>query len=128
MPKLSAARLVQMTSQLAFNSVHTHFFRTNLMQNRKVSSIFILEKLQPFKCKIAASLACLALSFFVNSAWAQLTVTGADQIGSVPLTPTRTRAPGNLIAGLIPTVANGNFGEYTRSEERRVGKECRSRW
>jgi hypothetical protein len=60
-----------------------------------------------------ATLTSLALFFLVSSASSQITVTGTNQIGTVPLTPTWTAASGSLISGLVPTVANGNFGEYT---------------
>jgi alpha-L-rhamnosidase len=50
---------------------------------------------------------------FVNSALSQIVITGTNQTGSVPLNPTWIAASGSLIAGLVPTVANGNFGEYT---------------
>jgi alpha-L-rhamnosidase len=59
-----------------------------------------------------ASLTFLALVFLVSSASAQLTVTGTNQTGAVPLTPTWTAVPGSLISGLVPTVANGDFAEY----------------
>jgi|GEM_PF-1656921 len=81
-----------------------------------------MEKSQQFKCKIAGSLACLVLLFFVNSASAQLTVTGADQMGAVPLTPTWAAASGSLISGLVSTVANGNFGEYTGANANNLTK------
>jgi alpha-L-rhamnosidase len=55
----------------------------------------------------------LAVLFLVRSASSQTTVTGTNQTGSVPFTPTWVSAPGSLLAGLVPTVANGNFGEYT---------------
>ena len=55
----------------------------------------------------------LAVLFLVKSASSQTTVTGTNQTGSVPFTPTWVSAPGSLLAGLVPTVANGNFGEYT---------------
>ena len=47
---------------------------------------FIMKRIQLFKCKTAASLAGVALLIFVNSASSQLTVTGANQLGAVPLT------------------------------------------
>ena len=78
-----------------------------------------MEKPPTFKCKIAAS---LALLFIANCASAQLTVTGADHTGSVPLNPTWTMAAGSLISGLLPTVASGNFGEYTGANSRNLTK------
>ena len=33
-----------------------------------------------------------------------------------------------LIAVLVAAIGGGSYFGYTRSEERRVGKECRSRW
>jgi hypothetical protein len=85
------------------------------------TEIFSMEKPQPFK-KIAAGLACLALLLLVHPARAQLTVTGTDQLGAVPLTPAWTAASGSLIAGLTPTVANGNFGEYTGANANNLTK------
>ena len=73
----------------------------------------MIEPAGQLKCNAAASLACLALLIFIHSAQAQVTVTGADMIGSVPLTPTWSAPAGNLISGLVPTVATGNFSEYT---------------
>src|SRR2546426_9068959 len=35
---------------------------------------------------------------------------------------------GAVTCGRISTVSSSSGGMYTRSEERRVGKECRSRW
>jgi hypothetical protein len=72
-----------------------------------------MNKTQMFDYKIVTRLAFLALLFFVSSASAQLTVTGADQTGPVPHTPTWVPASGSLISGLAPTVTAGNFGEYT---------------
>ena len=60
-----------------------------------------------------ASLTFLALFFLVSSASSQITVTGTNQTGAVPFTPPWTTVSGSLISGLVPTVANGNFGEYT---------------
>jgi len=62
---------------------------------------------------ILESLTFLALIFLVSSAHSQLTVTGTNQFGAVPFTPTWVGASNSLIAGLVPTVADGNFGEYT---------------
>jgi hypothetical protein len=90
----SAASLAPMTSQLTFNSIRS-------------------------KSKFAV---CLALLFFVNSGVAQLTVTGTDQRGAVPLTPAWSRVSGSLISGLVPTVANGNFGEYTGASANNLTK------
>lgn len=71
-----------------------------------------MKKLQLTKYKAAAGLAGLALLVLASSAPAQLTVTGANQLGAVPLTPTWSAASGSLISGLAPTAANGNFGEF----------------
>lgn len=65
------------------------------------------------KYKFATNLLWLALFFFVSPARAQLAVTGADQTGAVPLTPTWTAAANSLLAGRTPTVALGNFSQYT---------------
>src|ERR1700733_6248223 len=62
---------------------------------------------------IVESLTFLALMFLVSSADSQLTVTGTNQFGAMPFTPTWVGASNSVIAGLVPTVANGNFGEYT---------------
>lgn len=63
--------------------------------------------------KIAARLACLAALIFGNSASAQLTVTTANQQGSLntwPFTPSWIVNTNNsLIFGLVPTTALGNF-------------------
>jgi alpha-L-rhamnosidase len=55
----------------------------------------------------------LTLFFLVSSVSAQTTVTGTNQVGAVPFSPSWAAAPGSLISGLAPAVANGNFGEYT---------------
>ncbi|HEV2695122.1 MAG TPA: alpha-L-rhamnosidase C-terminal domain-containing protein [Verrucomicrobiae bacterium] len=60
-----------------------------------------------------AVLALLALGWLAAPAFAQITVTGADQAGVVPFTPSWIRANGSLIAGTVPSVANGNFSQYT---------------
>jgi len=60
-----------------------------------------------------AVLALLAWCCLTGPAFAQITITGTNQTGSVPFTPTWVRAAGNLIAGAIPTIANGNFSQYT---------------
>ena len=39
-----------------------------------------------------------------------------------------SRADDNYVNGLIKTLEVGNTEVAARSEERRVGKECRSRW
>jgi alpha-L-rhamnosidase len=72
--------------------------------------------------KSLAPLAFLALFFLVRSALAQLTITGTNQTGSVPLTPAWTAASGSLISGLVPTVATGNFGEYTGANANNLTK------
>ena len=54
-----------------------------------------------------------ALLLFVSSASSQLTVTGFDQIGAVPLIPTWAATSNSLIAGLAPVVAVGDFSQYT---------------
>src|SRR5260370_28486526 len=69
-----------------------------------------------------AHLTFLALFSLVNSAWSQITVTGTNQLGAVPFTPTWTAASGSLISGLVPTVANGNFGEYTGANANNMTK------
>ena len=61
----------------------------------------------------ASAMAFLMAFLLVGSAPAQLTVTGSNQVGVVPLTPAWTPAADSLISGLAPTVANGDFGEYT---------------
>ena len=67
---------------------------------------------QQLKYKAAIRLACLLPFLFINSAWSQLTVTGANEVGSVPFTPTWKVASGSLVSGLVPTLADGDFGEY----------------
>src|SRR5258708_26190621 len=69
-----------------------------------------------------AALTLLALLDFVSPASSQITVTGTNQMGAVPFTPTWTAAPGSLISGLVPTVANGNFGEYTGANANNLTK------
>lgn len=54
--------------------------------------------------------ACLT---FASSAWATLIVSANSQLGTPPFTPAWTAANNSLISGLVPTTANGNFGEYT---------------
>src|SRR5579864_1722133 len=71
-----------------------------------------MNRLKLLECKIAASLACLALLLFASSAAAQLTVTTTNEHGTAgvwPFTPTWTPASDSLIAGLAPTTATGNF-------------------
>ena len=63
--------------------------------------------------KLAACLVLAAVLAFACSAAAQLTLTGTCQLGAVPLAPTWTVASGSLISRLAPTLARGNFGEYT---------------
>ena len=79
-------------------------------------------KPQPFKWNLATGLVSLALLFFVRPVVAQLTVTGTNQMGAVPLTPAWGRAPGSLISGLAPAVANGDFGEYTGANANNLTK------
>ncbi len=43
-------------------------------------------------------------------------------MGAVPFTPIWTAAPGSLISGLVPMVANGNFGEYTGANANNLTK------
>ena len=75
-----------------------------------------MKKIQLLKWKIAASLACLALLFFVRSAAAQVTVYTANQQGTDPFTPTWVPAQSSsLINGLVPTTANGSFNDQGRS-------------
>jgi hypothetical protein len=83
---------------------------------------FIMKKPHRLKDKTAASLVFLALMFLAGPASAQLTVTGTNQLGAVPLMPTWAAASGSLIAGLAPTVASGNFGEYTGANANNLTK------
>ena len=83
------------------------------MPQRPIVPNFSMKKSQPFKWNLATGLVSLALLLFVHPSVAQLTATGTNQSGSVPFTPTWSRAAGSLISGTVPTVANGNFGEYT---------------
>lgn len=66
------------------------------------------------KCNLL-SLPFLLLLLVIGSARAQITVTGTNQTGPVPFTPTWTTAQGSLISALVPTVAVGNFGQYTNA-------------
>src|SRR5205823_9309014 len=45
---------------------------------------------------------------------------------TTPTHETRSGPPGQSLTKLLPSSAF--FRRFTRSEERRVGKECRSRW
>ena len=82
----------------------------------------MIKQPRQLKCQSAACLAWLTLLVLAIPAQAQLTVTGADLIGSVPLTPTWTAPAGSLISGLAPTVATGNFGEYTGANANNLTK------
>jgi len=73
--------------------------------------------------KNTAPFALLAFIVSVSSALSQIIITGTNQMGAVPLTPTWASAPGNLLAGLAPTVANGNFGEYTGANANNLTKQ-----
>ena len=72
-----------------------------------------MNTLKLIQCKGAVNLASLILLSFANCVSAQLTVTGTNQTGSLPLTPTWAAVSDSLISGLAPAVANGNFGQYT---------------
>jgi alpha-L-rhamnosidase len=65
------------------------------------------------KNRIAKALMLLGFVCFVNSALSQIAITGTNQTGAVPFTPTWVPAPDSLISGQTPAVAGGNFGEYT---------------
>ena len=62
------------------------------------------------KGKAATSLVA-ALLVFVGSAPAALVISTVNQTGPVPFTPTWTPATDSLIAGLVPSMALGNFSE-----------------
>ncbi len=64
------------------------------------------------KWKITASL-CMALLAFGSSAIATVTVTFDNQNGSAPFTPTWTPAIDSLIAGLTPSLTQGDFNQGT---------------
>lgn len=66
--------------------------------------------------------ALLGLLLLVSSAFSQITVTGSDQIGAVPLTPSWTSTTNSLISGLAPTAANGNFSQYTGANANNLTK------
>lgn len=72
-----------------------------------------MNRLKLLECKIAASLACLALLIFTSSASAQLTVTYNHQQGTAsvwPFTPTWVvDQADSLINGLAPSTAVGNW-------------------
>jgi hypothetical protein len=63
-------------------------------------------------CKFAFNLLLLALLALTRSASAQIVVTGSDQTGAVPFTPSWTPVTGGLLDNLAPTTATGNFAEY----------------
>ena len=69
-----------------------------------------------------AALRILALFLFASSARSQIAATGTNQTGTVPLVPTWTVPSGSLVAGLAPSVANGNFGEYTAANANNLTK------
>src|SRR5207244_9900880 len=61
-------------------------------------------------------------------------VTGV-QTCALPIYPNRTMIPGMIVSAVVvepwgahPSYAQGYYDRDNRSEERRVGKECRSRW
>lgn len=70
----------------------------------------------PGNCSVHrwASLTMMAL---VGSAAAQITVTGTNQTGAVPLTPAWSADADSLLSGLAPTTATGNFGLYTNGDD-----------
>jgi Immunoglobulin I-set domain len=66
-----------------------------------------------FHSRLTTGIAIVLISVLVNSVSASLTVTTANQQGSLPLTPTWLPAPNSLIAELAPSAASGNFSEET---------------
>ncbi len=72
--------------------------------------------------QIKENLTILVLFLLISPASSQITITGTNQTGAVPFTPTWTRASGSSISGLAPTVANGNFGEYTGANANNLTK------
>src|ERR1019366_10344726 len=75
-----------------------------------------------------------SLNSYTNQAGPYATGTGLTVIGSYAYPVTRALSFGANYGYLFQTVTNvqnfGGFypGTFQRSEERRVGKECRSRW
>ena len=72
--------------------------------------------------KILVCLASAAWLALVGGASAQIAVTGTNQTGAVPLSPTWTAASDSLISGLEPTMATGNIGEYTHGNAANLTK------
>lgn len=58
-------------------------------------------------------LVALTLALLPGSARSQVTVAGTTETGTVPFTPSWTRATGSLLDGIQPSVTTGNFGQYT---------------
>src|SRR3712207_8134726 len=56
------------------------------------------------------------------------TIPGFWIIGALMAWAIAWRWQGGLVAGLLLCVADFGVRDEVRSEERRVGKECRSRW
>lgn len=75
--------------------------------------IKFLKSLRRLKLTLAVRLVGAVLLAFTGSIQAALVITTANQTGAVPLTPTWTAATNSLIAGILPSVASGNFSQYT---------------
>ncbi len=65
---------------------------------------------------IVLRMALLCQFLLGSSGFSQITVSGSDQTGILPLTPTWTLATNSIIAGFNPTVTSGNFGQYTGAD------------
>ena len=52
----------------------------------------------------------------------------SDLTGLINLIKRQQIDPHHIVAIMGKTEGNGCVNDFTRSEERRVGKECRSRW
>ena len=65
------------------------------------------------KYKFPVVLTLFAWFFLGSSATSQIIITSTNQLGSVPFTPSWSAASHSLLSGLVPSVATGNFGEYT---------------
>src|SRR2546430_13348839 len=90
------------------------------------------------KCILMQKLkiAILIIMFFFFSSRRRHTRFDCDWSSDVCSSDLRTREKSGLTGGMrnsaappeIVSKGNGSYGWRARSEERRVGKECRSRW
>src|SRR5256885_950314 len=122
----SACKPMEVTARTPPAATEISFFFFNDTATTEISSLSLHDAL-PI-CSFGTPTGTVTFTFFTASSTCTGTSVGS---GTVTLDASGVAHPsasqGPLSAGSYSFIAHYN-GDHNRSEERRVGKECRSRW